>query len=160
MTAALASGPAGVFLALVVALFAAAAGFDRDRSFWPVLLVVVASYYELFAVQGGSAVEMVLEAWLLCGFASLAVAGFRWNRGFVVAGLVGHGLLDLIHGRFLPSPATPTWWPTFCLAFDVTAGGLLLLRGYAAPNSRIGIAPDPPSQAPTGMQATQLENQP
>ena len=160
MTGALATGLVGVVLALAVALFAAAAGFDRERSFWPVVLVVVASYYELFAVQGGSAAAMVLEAWLLCGFASLAVAGFRWNRGFVVAGLVGHGLLDLIHGRFLPSPATPTWWPTFCLAFDVTAGGLLIVRGYAAPNSRIGIAPDPLSQAPTGAHATQLENQP
>lgn len=160
MTGALATGLLGVVLALAVALFTAAAGFDRERSFWPVVLVVVASYYELFAVQGGSAAEMVLEAWLLCGFASLAVAGFRWNRGLVVAGLVGHGLLDVIHGRFLPSPATPTWWPTFCLAFDVRAGGLVIFRSYSAPNSRIGIAPDRPSQAPTGAHPTKPENQP
>jgi len=140
VTGPLVTGLAGVALALAVALLAAAAGFDRERSFWPVVLVVVASYYELFAVQGGSVAELALEAWLLCGFASLAVAGFRWNRGFVVAGLVGHGLLDLIHGRFLPSPATPAWWPPFCLAFDVTAGGLLFFRSRVAPTPRGGRA--------------------
>lgn len=151
---------AGVFLALAVALFAAAAGFERERSFWPVVLVVVASYYELFAAQGGSAAEMVLEGWLLCGFASLAVAGFRWNRGFVIAGLVGHGLLDLIHGRFLPSPATPTWWPTFCLAFDVTAGGLLVFRGAGAFAVRAGNASAPSNPAHIETHAPQPETQP
>ena len=42
----------GAALALVVCLSAGAAGFDRDRSFYPVILIVIASYYLLFAVLG------------------------------------------------------------------------------------------------------------
>jgi hypothetical protein len=35
----------GIVLALVVSGGAALVGFDRDRAFYPTLLVVIASYY-------------------------------------------------------------------------------------------------------------------
>jgi hypothetical protein len=41
----------GVALAFVVSAFAALAGFDRERVFYPTLLIVIASYYVLFAVM-------------------------------------------------------------------------------------------------------------
>ena len=44
----------GTGLALAVAVGAGAAGLDRDRAFYPTVLIVVASYYDLFAVLGGS----------------------------------------------------------------------------------------------------------
>ncbi len=43
----------GTGLALVVGAFATVAGYDRDRSFYPTVLIVVASYYDLFAIMGG-----------------------------------------------------------------------------------------------------------
>lgn len=118
----------GISLAIGVAAFAAIAGFDRSRSFYPVLLVMIAGYYVLFAVEAGSIQILSLELWIVCGFASLAVAGFRWNLWLVVAGLLGHGLLDLVHPHLLPNPGAPIWWPPFCLAFDVTAAACLAAR--------------------------------
>lgn len=39
----------GLSLAFAVAIFGRIAGFDRDRAFYPTVLIVVASYYVLFA---------------------------------------------------------------------------------------------------------------
>jgi hypothetical protein len=44
----------GLILSLVVAGFAIIVGFDRDRSFYPTVLIIIASYYVLFAVMGAS----------------------------------------------------------------------------------------------------------
>ncbi|WP_310542923.1 DUF3703 domain-containing protein [Phenylobacterium sp.] len=118
----------GVTLALGVALFASAAGFDRARSFYPVLLVMIAGYYVLFAVQAGSVHILTLELWFVCGFVSIAVAGFRWNLWLVVAGLLGHGMLDFVHPHLMPNPSAPIWWPQFCLAFDAAAAVCLAVR--------------------------------
>jgi hypothetical protein len=39
------------------------AGFDRERVFYPVLRTVIATYYVLFAVMGGSAPALTAELW-------------------------------------------------------------------------------------------------
>ena len=44
----------GAVLAPLVSVFARLTGLDRDRAFYPTVLLVVASYYVLFAVMGGS----------------------------------------------------------------------------------------------------------
>jgi hypothetical protein len=44
----------GLILALTVVGLAAVVGFDRERVFYPTLLIVIASYYALFAVMGAS----------------------------------------------------------------------------------------------------------
>ena len=49
----------GVALAAAVAGLATVVGFDRDRSFGPTILIVVASYYVLFAVMGGSGLTVL-----------------------------------------------------------------------------------------------------
>ncbi|MFL6446392.1 MAG: hypothetical protein ACJ746_01655 [Bryobacteraceae bacterium] len=43
-----------LILGLVVTGFATISGFDRDRAFYPTVLMVIASYYSLFAVMGSS----------------------------------------------------------------------------------------------------------
>jgi hypothetical protein len=43
----------GIVLALCVCGLATIVGFDRDRAFYPVVTMVIASYYGLFAVMGG-----------------------------------------------------------------------------------------------------------
>jgi hypothetical protein len=45
----------GIVLTIAVAVFARWVGFDRDRAFYPTVVVVVASYYVLFAATGDSA---------------------------------------------------------------------------------------------------------
>ena len=56
---------AGVVLALGTCLLATIVGLDRDRAFYPTLMIVIASYYGLFAVIGGSAQALMgRSAWL------------------------------------------------------------------------------------------------
>ncbi|MFM9935648.1 MAG: hypothetical protein ACKVOL_05560 [Novosphingobium sp.] len=117
----------GVAMALCVGLFTTVAGFDRDRSLYPVILVVVASYYDLFAVMGGGA-ALGWEIGASAAFILTAVAGFRTNLWVVVAALVGHGLLDWQHGRLIENAGVPDWWPMFCMSYDITAGAYLAWR--------------------------------
>ena len=115
----------GVGLALVVCAFVTLVGFDRDRVFYPTLVIVVAHYYILFAVMGSSTRALVFESLIAALFFVLAVAGFKKNLWLIVAALAGHGVFDFFHHVFIHNPAVPIWWPGFCLSFDVLASGFL-----------------------------------
>ena len=115
----------GIALALAVWVFARGSGFDRERVFYPTVVVVVASYYILFATIGGSAHTLAAEAVVMAVFVLAAVLGFRRYPWLVVVGLVGHGVFDMVHDIFLTNPGVPEWWPAFCSAFDVVAGALV-----------------------------------
>jgi len=114
-----------MLLAVAVGLFARVVGLDRDRAFYPVVTIVVASYYVLYAVIGGSTHALFLE--LLAGsvFVVAAVVGFRWSLWIAAAALAGHGAFDLVHGAFIDNPGMPAWWPAFCGAYDVVAAAYL-----------------------------------
>jgi hypothetical protein len=115
----------GLVLSLAVAGLASSVGFDRDRVYYPVLLIVIATYYVLFASMGASGRVVILESTVAAGFLLIAVIGFKSNLWVVVAALVGHGVFDFVHQRFIENPGVHRWWPGFCLAFDAMAGGFL-----------------------------------
>jgi len=117
----------GAGLALAVCLFATFAGFDRDRAFYPTLTIVIASYYALFAVMAGATSALSVESVVILLFLFVSVLGFKLNLWVVVAALCGHGVFDFFHAHLIANPGVPVWWPTFCLAYDVTAGGYLAL---------------------------------
>jgi hypothetical protein len=52
----------GVGLALGVSVLAPLAGLDRDRAFYPLMLIVIASYYDLFAVLAGGGWVLGIES--------------------------------------------------------------------------------------------------
>lgn len=121
----------GFLLATGVFLFGRFVGLDRDRAFYATILIIVASYYGLFAIVGGSMSALGAEAVAIVGFMLLAVLGFKFSPWLLVAGLAGHGIFDFFHGGFITNPGLPPWWPPFCMTYDVTAAaGLawLLLR--------------------------------
>ncbi len=124
----------GIGLALAVSSLASLVGSEKDRSFYPTLLVVVASYYVLFAVMGGSRRAIVVESIVAAAFSAAAILGFRRSLWLVAAGLAVHGLFDLVHGAVVANPGVPSWWPPFCLAYDLTAAAYLawLLSWHAA----------------------------
>ena len=62
----------GVGLALAVCLWATWIGLDRDRAFYPTVMMVIASYYGLFAVLSGSARTLILESVFITAAAYLA----------------------------------------------------------------------------------------
>lgn len=115
----------GALLALAVGILATSVGLDRDRAFYPTVTIVIASYYALFAVMGGSNEALVIEALVGAVFLAVAVAGFRSSLWLVVAALVAHGIFDFIRGEGIVNPGVPVWWPQFCLTYDVTAAGYL-----------------------------------
>jgi hypothetical protein len=109
----------GLGLAVLTSLLARVAGFDRDRSFYPTILIVIASYYVLFAAMGGSAQASIAESIAMTLFVGAAIAGFRFNAWLVVAALAAHGVFDFFHHALIRNPGVPPWWPSFCLAYDV-----------------------------------------
>jgi hypothetical protein len=120
----------GIVLGLLVVLFARLTGLDRDRAFYPTMLIVIALYYILFAVMGGSTRALALESIQLVVFTTLAILGFKSNLWWVVAGLAGHAVFDSVHGRLIANPGVPVWWPSFCLTIDGLFAVLLALLLY------------------------------
>lgn len=118
---------AGVILAITVGIFASAIGFDKERSFYPTVLIVIATYYLLFAAMAKSMDALVAETLPVLLFTSAAALGFRRNPWIVVAALAVHGVFDLIHHAVIANPGVPAWWTGFCLAFDLAAAAYLAL---------------------------------
>ena len=137
---------AGIVLALTVSVTATLVGFDRDRAFYPTLLVVIASYYVLFAVIGGSSHALVIETLVMAGFLLVAATGFKQNLWLVVAALAAHGIFDLVHGGVVANPGVPAWWPAFCLTYDITAAAFLawlLTRSHPRINAHSTLTQGP-----------------
>ena len=120
----------GVILGAAVAAFAATSGFDRDRAFYPTVLIVIASYYALFAVMGAPySRALAVEVALGLPFATLAWLGFQRSLWLAAAGIAGHGLFDFfVHHQLVSNPGMPVWWPGFCGTIDVVLGAWLAIR--------------------------------
>jgi hypothetical protein len=99
----------GVVLAFFVSLGATVVGLDRDRAFYPVVTMVVASYYALFAVIGGG-------------------QALQWE-------LIP---ISLFHAGLIHNPGVPSWWPMFCMTYDLVAAAYL---AWLLGSARIGAAP-------------------
>lgn len=125
----------GALLAFAVGGLGTVVGLDRDRAFYPTVMVVIASYYVLFAVLGGSTQALLAETAVAMVFLAAALVGFKYSLWLVVGALAAHGILDALHGQFIANPGVPAWWPAFCLAYDEVAAGylatLLLRRARA-----------------------------
>lgn len=88
-------------------------------------MIVIASYYGLFAVMGWSPQVLALESIFIVGFLLVSILGFTFNLWLVVGALFAHGILDFFHTHIISNPGVPPWWPMFCLAYDITAAGYL-----------------------------------
>lgn len=115
----------GTVLALSIGLFATVTGLDRDRAFYPTVMIVIALYYALFAVLSGSIAVLARELIVIVVFVGAAVAGFKISLWLVVVALAAHGAFDFVHSQLIYNPGVPSWWPPFCLAYDVVAAAYL-----------------------------------
>ena len=107
----------GIVLASVVAAFARVVGLDRDKAFYPTVLIIVGAFYVLFAVMAGGGPGLATELVGFASFAGLAVWG--------AAGLAAHGVFDFVRYNWFPGPGAPEWWPAFCGGYDVAAAIVL-----------------------------------
>lgn len=115
----------GMVVAFAVSLSATLVGLDRDRAFYPTILLVIASYYGLFAVMDGSVQTLLIESLFISVFFGAAILGFKRNLWIVVGALFVHGVFDFFHGDIIHNQGTPPWWPMFCLSYDTIAAGYL-----------------------------------
>ena len=115
----------GVTAATAVGLFGTVIGFDKERSFYPVVLIVIAALYLLFAAMARSTGSLVAEAIPALVFVAMATIGFRKTPWVVVAGLALHGVFDFFHHAVIANPGVPVWLPGWCLAYDVVAAAYL-----------------------------------
>jgi hypothetical protein len=115
----------GTLMPIVVGLFATIVGLDRDRAFYPTLMIVIAVLYALFAVMGGSTQALLLELLAGTAFVVAAVWGFKGSLWVVAVALALHGVFDFEHGWLIDNPGVPAWWPAFCGTYDVVAAGYL-----------------------------------
>jgi hypothetical protein len=127
----------GLVLSVAVAGFATLIGFDRERVFYPTVLIVIASYYVLFAAAGASSGTLLIEIAIASCFLMVAVLGFKRNFWILPVALVGHGVFDFVHRFFIVNPGVPRWWPGFCLAFDVVLAAWLAVRLWKTPDRRV-----------------------
>jgi len=128
----------GLFLAVAVCGAAKLAGFDRERVFYPTMLMVIATYYVLFAAMGGGARALLPESLVAAAFLAAAVAGFRSTLWIVVVALAGHGIFDVVHPRLVENDGVPAWWPPFCLVFDLVAAVFLAAMLARRPGFALG----------------------
>ena len=123
----------GIILALLLCGAAAGLGMDRERVFYPAVLIATASYYVAFAVLDGRNEVMLSELAIAAVFIAGAVAGFKRNQWITVIALGGHGVMDVFHHDLVHNTGVPRSWPGFCLSFDVTAAALVALVILARP---------------------------
>ncbi len=128
----------GTLAALAVGVFATVSRLDRDRAFYPTVTIVIATYYVLFAILGGSTRALVLELLLAGAFAAAATLGFRRSLWLVAIALAAHGVFDFVHGAIVSNPGVPTWWPAWCLTYDVVAAVYL---AWLLKSGRVRAAP-------------------
>jgi hypothetical protein len=98
---------------------------DRERVFYPAVVMAVASYYLAFAVVDGRSGVMLSEVAIAAVFVAGAVAGFKFSAWIAVVALAGHGVMDAFHHHLVHNAGVPQVWPGFCMSFDVTAGAFV-----------------------------------
>ena len=115
----------GATVAHAVGLLGRLTGMDRDRAAYPIILMVIASYYVLFALMSESSEAAIAEAAVATVCAAAAVLGYLFSLWIVAAALAAHGIFDLVHPHLLAESGAPAWWPGFCLGVDVVLAAIL-----------------------------------
>jgi hypothetical protein len=115
----------GITLALIFCAAAAKLGMDRERVFYPAVVMAVASYYLAFGVADGRSGVMLSEVAIAAVFIVSAVAGFKLSPWIAVVALGGHGVMDGFHHLLVHNTGVPQAWPGFCMSFDVAAAAFV-----------------------------------
>jgi hypothetical protein len=115
----------GISTAVATAVFGRISGFERDRSFYPTILIVIALLYVLFATLDGRYPVVLAESAFALIFIVAALAGYAKGCLIVAAGIAAHGLFDFLHLLFIEDRGVPIWWPGFCGTVDILLGAFV-----------------------------------
>ena len=113
---------AGFLTAVVTVLAGKFLQLDRDRKFYPIILIIIAIIYVLFAIMGKNATVIYAESLFALLFIAIAIIGLKFSGIIIAAGLIGHGMFDLAHDTFVLNTSVPLWWPIYCAVVDILLG--------------------------------------
>ncbi len=116
----------GSSLGVAIFLLARMTGFASDRSFYPTVMVIIASYYVLFATMAANHAGLVEELVVAITFSAPALAGYYRGARIAAATIFAHGIYDPAHGGLGAGHGAPEWWPVFYAAIDIVLGCLVL----------------------------------
>jgi hypothetical protein len=115
----------GTLLAILVCGAALLLRLDRDRRFYPAMMIVIALLYLLFAIVGKDPDALLIEAAIATVFVAVTILGFTVTPWLIVVALAAHGTYDLTHHFFFQNRGVPGWYPGFCMTYDVVAAAIL-----------------------------------
>ena len=118
----------GAGLAVFIAVGASVTRSDQDRSFYPTVLIVIATYYVLFAFMSGESI--VEEIVVASAFSVVAIAGGLMLPALVGAGIFLHGVFDFLRPLFISNSGVPAWWPAFCGGVDILLGAWVMWLSF------------------------------
>lgn len=121
MTEILVESIAGLIAGGAIVFVSAVLGFSRERGVYPTILIAIATFYVVFAIENGDGSSILFNGLIAGAFAFAALYGYVKSLWVVAGALVAHGIFDLIYGQYVSNPA-PTWWPVFCTVIDVVFG--------------------------------------
>ncbi|MBF7072310.1 hypothetical protein ISG33_02690 [Glaciecola sp. MH2013] len=114
------AGCIGIVLSLLLIFSAKFTRFDRDVSFYPSILIFIASFYILFAVMAGHSI--VRETSIAFVFILFALYGAYKSLFVVGLAIALHGVYDILHYLQFTETVAPSWWAPFCAAVDFVVG--------------------------------------
>jgi hypothetical protein len=112
----------GGLLGVVIFLFARWQRYDQESAFYPTVLIVIASYYVLFAIMADNTSALIAQLAIAAVFVVLAVIGRNVDGRIVALGIVLHGLYDFAFHWAGGGGGVPVWWPAFCGTVDLVVG--------------------------------------
>ena len=115
----------GISTAVALWVFGRVSGFEKDRSFYPTVLIVIALLYVLFATLDGRYSVVLIESAFALIFIGAAIAGYYRSCLIVAAGITAHGVFDFVHYFLIEDRGVPIWWPGFCGTVDVLLGAFV-----------------------------------
>lgn len=122
----------GIFVGILSGFVIISAGkitrFEKDASFYPLILIVIALLYVLFAQMDQGLFVILAETGVALLFVAMAIAGHKINDWWTIIGFASHGLYDFFHPALLNNAGVPDWWPGFCLGIDEVIAGYLLFK--------------------------------
>jgi hypothetical protein len=77
-------------------------------------------------------------------FLIVAIIGFKTTLWWVAGALAAHGIFDWFHPQLIGDPGVPSWWPAFCMSYDVAAAAYL---SWLLLSSRLSARSRQPSRA-------------
>jgi hypothetical protein len=108
-----------------------------EQIFWSSFLVVIAAFYLSFAAYFGALADVWQTELSFVGLILVCAVGGLFYRPAIAFGYAMHGLWDIAHSLFgssllgLPITEIPLGYGMFCLTFDFTVAGYLMMSDTA-----------------------------